>query len=86
MQPVAVPVTIYVVVFAGLAVTDAPVVGDKPVVGLHVYVVAPLAVNVVLAPAHMGGGALTVTFGFGLIVNVPEPVAVHPFALVTVTE
>ena len=36
VQPAAdVPVTVYVVVLAGLAVTTAPVVADKPVAGLH---------------------------------------------------
>ena len=36
VQPVrAVPVTVYVVVVVGLAVTIAPVVPDKPVPGAH---------------------------------------------------
>ena len=35
-QPLAsVPVTVYVVVDDGLAVTEAPVVADKPAAGLH---------------------------------------------------
>jgi hypothetical protein len=37
VQPAAVvPVTVYVIVEVGLAVTVAPVVDDKPVAGLHV--------------------------------------------------
>ncbi len=37
VQPLAsVPVTVYVVVAPGLAVTDAPVVADNPVEGAHV--------------------------------------------------
>lgn len=37
VQPAAVvPVTVYVIVEVGLAVTVAPVVDDKPVPGLHV--------------------------------------------------
>jgi uncharacterized membrane protein YgaE (UPF0421/DUF939 family) len=33
VQPAVVPVTVYVVVLAGLAVTVAPVVEDNPVAG-----------------------------------------------------
>ena len=40
------PVTVYVVVVVGVAVTDAPVVALKPVAGVHVYVFAPVAVSV----------------------------------------
>ena len=48
-QPFAsVPVTVYVWVDDGVAVTAAPVVDDKVVAGLHVYVVAPLAVSITL--------------------------------------
>jgi hypothetical protein len=32
----SVPVTVYVVVFSGVAITEDPVVADKPVAGLHV--------------------------------------------------
>jgi hypothetical protein len=36
VQPIAfVPVTVYVVVADGVAVTEAPLVADSPVVGLH---------------------------------------------------
>ena len=41
-----VPVTVYRVVLVGLAVTTDPVVALRPVAGDHVYVLAPLAVNV----------------------------------------
>ena len=40
-------VTVYVVVLFGDAVTEEPVVALSPVAGLHVYDVAPVAVNVV---------------------------------------
>ena len=51
IQPLAsVPVTVYVVVLAGVATTEGPVVGVIPVVGLHVYVDAPLAVMVTAVP------------------------------------
>jgi hypothetical protein len=45
-QPLDVPVTVYVVVVVGFAVTDEPVVALNPVAGLHVYVLAPLTVSV----------------------------------------
>jgi hypothetical protein len=35
VQPLVVPVTVYVVVAVGFAVTVDPVVGDKPVAGLQ---------------------------------------------------
>jgi hypothetical protein len=49
--------------------------------------VAPLAVRETLLPAQIVADAgEIVTTGFGLTVNVPEAVAVHPvFVLVTVT-
>jgi len=36
LQPAVVPVTVYVTVPEGLAVTLVPVVADKPVAGAHV--------------------------------------------------
>ena len=52
------PVTVYVVVTVGLAVTVAPVVALNAVFGAHVYVPpapAPLAFNFVLLPEHIVG-------------------------------
>jgi hypothetical protein len=47
-QPLAsVPVTVYVIVVFGFAVTDEPVVALNAVEGVHVYELAPPAVNVV---------------------------------------
>jgi hypothetical protein len=43
----SVPVTVYVIVEFGFAVTEAPVVALKAVAGLQEYVLAPLAVRVV---------------------------------------
>ena len=40
------PVTVYVVVVAGDAITLTPVVALNPVAGDHVYVFAPVAVSV----------------------------------------
>jgi len=60
-QPVFVPVTVYVVVVAGLAVTLAPLVALRPVPGDHVYPpVAPEAVSSTLPPLQIEG-ALGVT-------------------------
>ena len=64
----------------GLAVTVEPVVADKPVEGLQRYVLAPLAVNVVLLPAQIGSGVETDTFGIALTVAVTGVLVVdeHP--------
>ena len=62
----------------GLAVTELPVVPDKPVAGVQLYVVAPLAVSVVELPAHIVG-ELTEMVGNGFTVTtaLPETVPVH---------
>ena len=84
MHPLApVPVTVYVVVEAGEAVTDEPVVELNPVAGLQVYELAPVAVSVVDCPAQMDAGGTEMTGG-GFTVTVTCAVAVHPF-LVPVT-
>ena len=65
-------------VVGGFAVTVAPVVADKPVAGLHVYVVAPLAVSDVLLPLQIVAVVgETVTVGFGFTVTVTVVVDVH---------
>lgn len=59
-------VTVYVVVVDGVATTTGPVVVFNPVDGLHIYVLAPLAVNVVLFPLQIDievGVTLMVTEG-----------------------
>ena len=63
VQPPGVPVTVYVVVVAGDAVTVEPVVLLKPVEGLHVYDVAPVAVKVVDCPIQIAEGVVTKTGG-----------------------
>jgi hypothetical protein len=50
LQEPVVPVTVYVVVETGVAVTLAPVVALRPAEGLHEYVVAPLAVRLAPTP------------------------------------
>jgi len=82
----AVPVTVYVVVVVGVAVTVAPVVEDKPVAGLQLYVVAPLAVSETLLPIHNAADeGVTMTVGVGFTVIIAVAVFVHPFASVPVT-
>jgi len=81
VQPLpSVPATVYVVVAAGLAVTVEPVVPDKPLVGLHTYVVAPVAVSVVLNPEQIDAGeAEAVTAGSAFMTTVAVDVtALHP--------
>ena len=72
-------------VVVGPALTGEPDVDDKPVAGLHVYVDAPDAVNVVLLPlqivAEVGE---TVTVGAAFTVTVLVAVFEHPFASVPV--
>ena len=78
-----VPVIVYVVVVVGFAVTLAPVVALNPVLGDQLYVFAPLAVNVVLAPLQILG-ELTVTVGNGKTVTTAVAVFKQPFATVPV--
>ena len=66
----------------GFAVTLAPVLADKSVLGDHVYVVAPVAVKVLLSPVHKAIPlATTVGNTFTIIALV---VLVQPVALVKV--
>ena len=56
---------------------------DNEVGGAHVYVLAPLAVNVVVMPVVMATAVgLTVTVGNGLIVAVTGFVTEQPVAVV----
>lgn len=50
------PMTVYVVVLAGVDVTDEPVELLNEAEGLHIYVFAPLAVKVVDCPAQIVAG------------------------------
>jgi hypothetical protein len=82
VQPRLVPVTVYVVVDAGEAVAVVAPVGVAP--PDHVYVVAPLAVMVAVAPAQTEGDVTAVTgSGFTVTVETAVPVQV-PVAPVTV--
>jgi hypothetical protein len=66
------------VLVVGLAVTELPVVADKPVAGVQLYVVAPPAVSDVELPAHIVG-ELTEMVGNGFTVTIalPETVPAH---------
>ena len=84
-QPAAlVPVTVYVVVEPGLAVTLVPVVADKPVPGDHVYVLPPVAVSVVDEPVQIATFEPPLIVGSGLTVIVTVEVFAQPLLLVPV--
>jgi hypothetical protein len=82
---VVVPTIVYVVVTIGVAMGDVQLVQDNPVAGVHVYVFAPDAVNVVELPAHIVLLVPGFTVGLGLTVTVTMPVSIHPLALLPVT-
>ena len=87
VQPlVPVPVTEYVVVIVGDAITTLPVLAFKEPEGDHVNEVAPLAVNVALEPLQIDVElATTDTVGDGFTVTITVFVSVQfPFVPVTV--
>jgi len=82
----SVPVTVYVVVAVGFAVTAAVFVALKPVEGDHAYVDAPVAVKLALEPLQIVASTPALTVGRALTVTVvTADVAEQPFAFVTVT-
>ena len=66
----SVPVTIYVVVDDGFAVTEEPVVALNAVDGLQEYVLAPLAISDTDCPAQTAAGVFTLITGNGFTVTV----------------
>lgn len=74
-HPLVVPVTVYVCVAFGDAVTLEPVVGVILLFGAHVYDDAPLAVRPTLLPAHMVGAEGKMLTA-GVLTNVTTAVAV----------
>jgi hypothetical protein len=78
-HPPFVPVIVYVVVVVGLRTTVEDVIPP----GVQVYVVAPVAVIVVVIPAQIVC-EFTVTTGFGITVTVDVAVEVQPFTSVTI--
>src|SRR5436190_1474641 len=87
VQPLlSVPVTVYVIVDIGFAVTEEPVVALSAVGGVHEYVDAPFAISVALCcPTQIAGGGVTVITGSGFTVTVTCVDAVHPLLSVPVT-
>ena len=79
------PVTVYVIVVVGEAVTLAPVVADRPVPGAQVYVVAPVAISVVGEPEQIAMFAPAPTLGSRLTVTAFIAVFTQPLASVPVT-
>src|SRR5258706_16457121 len=79
VHPSASPVTVYVVVEDGLAITDEPVVELNAVAGLQKYVLAPLAFCSLIIPPPPGSTLFpfTTLFRFTVTVTCVEPV--HPF-------
>lgn len=77
-QPEVVPVTVYVVV--ALGESDGLAIAGllTPVVGLQLYVDAPLAVTVADEPAQMLGLPDVFTFGNGVTDTGTVAVAEHP--------
>jgi len=78
VQPLMSPVTVYVVVDVGLAVTEEPVDELKDDEGVQLYVLAPPAVSVMFCPVQMAAFGVTVTTGNGFTVTVTCAVEVQP--------
>ena len=55
------PITVYIVVVAGVDVTEEPVELLSVAAGLHVYIFAPLAVRFVDCPAQIVAGETETT-------------------------
>jgi hypothetical protein len=81
VHPFAVPVTVYVVVFAGEASTTLPVVVFNPVDGDQEYVFAPLAVMVTVPPTQIAEGFEIIICGTGVTLIAMLLVAVQPLML-----
>src|ERR1700747_2834175 len=81
VQPADVPITVNVVVAAGVAFGLAQVLQLNEADGDHAYVVAPLAVSITLPLVQMVslfGDKVTETVGVGLTVMVTVFTAKHP--------
>mgnify|MGYP006957740211 CR=1 FL=1 len=78
MHPDKFPITVYVVVEEGVAVTLAAVDELNEEEGLHKYVFAPVALRVVDCPLQILSSGETEITGYGLTVIVTCAVAVHP--------
>jgi hypothetical protein len=72
-------------VAAGEAVGEAQLVQERPVEGVQLYTLAPLAVSVALLPAQMLSGPATLILGVGFTNTVTLEVSTQPVAEVPVT-
>ena len=64
----------------------APVPDERVALGVHVYVVPPLAVKLTEPPVQIDAATgFTVIFKLGLIFTIMVPVPEHPFWSVPVT-
>jgi len=83
LQPADVPFRVYVIVLPGVAVTLEPVEALKDVLGVQLYVVAPLPVNVVEFPEQIVAGPLMVNVGvaFTVTTTVWAGEGEHPLAV-----
>jgi hypothetical protein len=82
----SVPVTVYAILEVGLAVTDDPLVAERPVEGDQLYVDPPDAVKVVDDPEQtVNDDAAIVIVGFGFTLTATVDELVHPLPSVPVT-
>ena len=81
-----IPVIVYVVLDVGFAVVVVHTEQLKAVLSDQVYVLAPLAVKVVLEPVHMAGDeGVTVIVGNGFTVTVKFLLPTQPVVAVPLT-
>jgi hypothetical protein len=73
----SVPVTVYVVVDDGVEITTDPETSLSPVAGAQVYVVPPVAVNVVDPPGQTSVIPVTPIVGRGFTVTVTWELVEH---------
>ena len=78
------PITVYVVLVVGLAVTVLPVIALIPVEGVQLQVAAPVAVSVPLNPLQILNAGVDVSAGNGLTVTTDVVLPVQPFEAVPV--
>jgi PII-like signaling protein len=80
-----VPVTVYVVLVVGAAVTLGPDVADRPVAGDHANVAAPVAVSTVDEPVQIATSIPAMTRGNGFTMTVTIAGVLHPPLVIAVT-
>jgi len=73
-----VPVTVYIVVTVGVAVTLVPVVADNPAPGIHTYVTPPVAESAADVPKHIATFDPAPTIGVAVTDTVTVAELLHP--------